>query len=204
MVRVIFDPTVIRLENYFQVGSGPRKGYFEGLPLYQRGYGWFAGAPRQRGAGLGDIFRRLWRVLQPIARGLTPVLKSAGRAVGEEGLAATARILNDVVQGGNLSQSVMNEGKEGVRNLLGRAERKLSTTTTSQSGSGRALRAFEQRENRDRLQGVARDNKRRKLSFNKVILKPDDVIGRFVRAKAIKSNNINNNKKKRSDILGVY
>jgi len=173
MVHVILDPADVRLDGYFQVGGGS---YFEGLPPYQRGYGWFSGTPRQRGSGLGDIFRSFWRVLKPLAKRVGPVLTSAGKAVGEEGLAATARILNDVVQGGDLKQSLVTEGREGVRNLLGRAERKLA----SQSGSG----------------------KKRRKKINKIILKPEDVVGRFVPAKAIKGNL--KNKRKRVDILGAY
>ena len=180
MVRVIFDPADVRLDGYFQVGGGS---YFEGVPPYQRGYGWFAGMPRQRGSGLGDIFRSFWRVLKPLAKRVGPVLSSAGKAVGEEGLAATARILNDVVQGGDLKESVISEGREGVRNLLGRAERKLA----SQKGSGIRARAA---------------SKKKRKTINKIILKPEDVVGRFVPAKAIKGNL--KNKRKRVDILGAY
>ena len=182
MVRVIFDPTDVRLDGYFQVGGGSsgNERYFEGFPPYQRGYGWFAGMPRQRGAGLGDIFRSLWRVLKPLAKRVGPVLSSAGKAVGEEGLAATARILNDVVQGGDLKQSLVSEGREGVRNLLGRAERKLA----SQTGSG------------------SKNNRKKRKTINKIILKPEDVVGRFVPARAIKGNL--KNKRKRVDILGSY
>lgn len=175
MVHEIFDPTSVHLDDgYFhQTGSGGGKGYFEGLPPYQRGYGWFAGMPRQRGEGIGDIFRSLWRVLKPLAKS---TLSSAGKAVGQEGLAATARILNDVVQGGDLKQSLVSEGTEGVRNLLGRAERKLAA---SQKGGG----------------------KKKRKSINKVILKPEDVVGRFVPAKALGRKK---NKRKRVDILGAY
>jgi hypothetical protein len=177
MVHVRFDPTGIRLDGHFQVGGGHPE-YFQGLTPYQRGHGFFVGIPRQRGAGLGDVFRRFWRILKPIAKSLGPVLSSAGKAVGEEGLAAGARVLNDVVQGGDLKQSVLNEGKEGVRNLLGRAERKL----VPQRGGGR---------------------KRGRKSFNKIILKPNDAVGRLVPAKAIGAPE-KKNKRKRIDVLGAY
>ena len=190
MVRVRFDPTDIQLDSYFrssqQVGSGGSANqYFEGLPFYQRWHGggpnWFAGMPRQGGAGLGDIFRSFWRVLKPFAKSLAPVITSAGKAVGQEGLAATSRILNDVVQGGDLKESVLNQGREGVQNLLGRAERKLA----SQRGKG------------------SNQRKRKRQSVSKIILKPEDVIGRFVPAKAIK-NTKNSKKKRHVDALGSY
>lgn len=160
MVHIKFDPNEVRLDDYFQTGLG--LGHFEGLSLYQRGYGYFSGFPRQRGAGIGDIFRRFWRVLKPIATSLAPVVKSAGKTIGQEGLAATARILSDVVQGGNLKESVLSEGREGVRNLLGKAEQKLS-----QTGRGK--------------------NKRKRNSVRTVSLKPNDFIGRTVSRSALKN-----------------
>src|SRR5882724_4927829 len=118
MVYVRFDPSSINYESFFeqQTGSGS---YFEGLPLYQqRGHGYLARFPRQHGEGLGDIFRSFWRFMKPMARKLAPVVASAGKAIGEEGLATTARVLNNVVQGNELKDAITSEGKEGIRNLL--------------------------------------------------------------------------------------
>ena len=40
---------------------------------------------------MGDIFRSLWRFIRPIAANIgkaaVPIAKSAGKAIGEEGLA---------------------------------------------------------------------------------------------------------------------
>lgn len=148
MVHVRFDPSDIGYDSYFQTGSG----YFEGLPLYkQRGYG------NQQGAGLGNLFRQFWRFLKPMAKSLAPVVASAGKAIGEEGLATTARVLNNVVEGGDLKDAISSEGREGVRNLLTRAERKLSR----QKGSGK---------------------RRRKQS---ITFKPNDLVGKSVLKKSV-------------------
>lgn len=93
MVRVIFDGSNLRLDKFYQTGSGGIA-YFEGLPLYQRGYGNLA--YRQRGAGVGTILRNIWHYLQPIASSLKPIASSIGKEIGKEGLAATARVLNKV------------------------------------------------------------------------------------------------------------
>ena len=197
MVRVIFDPSEVQLGfisppkkgiagGEGQFGSGGASNYFEGSPLYQRGYGWFAGMPRQRGAGLGDIFRHLWRVLKPVAKRLAPVLTSAGKAVGEEGLAATARILSNVVEGGELKDAVVNEGKKVMHNLFERVDKKL--IPASQRGAGRHSKKRRQKQQK---------------SASRVILKPDDVVGRFVPAEVITKGK-SKIKRKREDIFGPY
>jgi hypothetical protein len=174
-MHIIFDPSesTLNFGEFIQNGSGS---FYKGLPPYQRGYGWYTGMPPyQRGAGLGDIFRRFWRVLQPIAKGLAPVVSSAGKAIGQEGLATTARVLSDVVQGTDLKEALEAEGRQGARNLLTRAQKKIDGL---QSGSGRK-RAYKKVQKRK----------------NRVILKPsDDLFGRVVRAP----------KRARFDNLGRY
>ena len=124
-MHVRFDPSNISYDKFFQIGSGVSSPqYFEGLPVYfQRGHGLYR---YQSGAGIGDVFRRFWRFLKP-------VMISAGRSIGEEGLATTARVLNNVVDGGNIKEALQTEGKEGIRNLLSKAEQRLS----AQKGQGR-------------------------------------------------------------------
>jgi hypothetical protein len=170
MVHVIFDPSSNLLNSGGQTGGA----YFHGITPYQRGYGpHFVGGRHQRGAGLGDIFRRFWRVLKPM-------LSNAGKAVGEEGLAATARVLTDVVQGAPLKEAVTSQGQEGVRKLLGRAERGLA----QQSGAGRKRKRY---------------YKKKSVSPTKVILKPtDDFVGRLVPAKKL------NKKRQKIDNLGSF
>jgi hypothetical protein len=74
--------------------------------VYQRGRG-FGHYSRQNGAGMGNVFRGVWRFL-------LPYVKQAGKAVGQEGLEAGSRILNNLVQGADLKQTVLQEGQEGV------------------------------------------------------------------------------------------
>jgi len=115
MVRERFDGSTVRLDN-FQLGSG--YSYFEGLPPYQRGYGLLQAS--QRGSGLANIFKSVWRFLKPAVKQLAPVLSEAGKAIGEEGLAATSRVLNDVVKGGNLKEALSTEGREGLQRGRGK------------------------------------------------------------------------------------
>lgn len=106
--------------------NGPGSYFFTGSAPFQRGYGGIGrlhhrrgslGAfhrlvrYRQRGSGIGDILRGLWRIL-------FPVIRKAGHKIGREGLSTGERILNKLSQGENLKQTVISEGKRGVDNLL--------------------------------------------------------------------------------------
>ena len=166
MVRVLFDGSQLRLDN-FQTGGGYSN---------QIGYGsFYVGYPRQRGEGVASILRGLWRYIRPMAL-------SAGKAIGEEGLAATARILNNVVQGGDVKESVESEGRQGLANLLGKAQQKIAP----QKGKG---------------------YKRKLIGRSKPILKPGDLIGRSVPASSIRrtdSGQRKKNNRSRSDIFGIY
>jgi len=185
MVHIIFNGSDVRLENFYQVG-GSGLSFFEGLPLmYQRGYGHFTtGYPlfRQRGNGLGDIFRSLWRVLKPIASNIghtiVPLAKQAGQALGQEGIATSAKVLNKIVEGSNPKEALISEGKEATSRLLERANQSLQRKLQRGTGCHR--------------QGYKRAKKR----GTQIICKPIDYIGRTV--------SLPKAKKQRKDNLGYY
>jgi len=190
-MHVRFNPSEIRYDSYFNqiggsVGSGDIK-YFEGSPVYfQRGHGYYAGyrLPLQTGTGFGDVFRKFWRFLKPVARSLQPIVASAGKAIGEEGLATTARVLNDVVQGTDIKDALANEGREGISNLLGRAQRKL------QKGSGATGKG-----------GIKQQ--RRSRGTESVIFKPNPFVGKSVLKKSAFPAPLTR-KRKRVDAFGPY
>ena len=127
---------------------------------------------------MGDIFRSLWRFIRPIATNIgkaaIPLAKSAGKAIGEEGLATSARILSDIVQGKDIKEAVAEEGREGMRKLMEKASSKLQ----KQQGSGL----------------IKRKRKRR----SPLSLGERHFVGRTVPRKALLA------KKLRSDSLGFY
>ena len=93
MVRVIFDGSNLKLGGHFpQEGSGII-GRFDAASPYQRGYGHFSALARQRGAGVGSVLRNIWRYLRPLASTVSPITTSIGKAVGQEALSTTARVL---------------------------------------------------------------------------------------------------------------
>ena len=63
MVHIVFDTSTARYDDYMQYGGGnpdsEELSVFKGSMPYQRGYG------VQRGAGVGDVFRGLWRFSFP-------------------------------------------------------------------------------------------------------------------------------------------
>ncbi|KAL3096550.1 hypothetical protein niasHT_025072 [Heterodera trifolii] len=86
MVHIVFDPSIAQYDEYVQYGSGLEKDnfdYFRGSSPFQRGYG------IQRGAGVGDVFRGLWRFFLPI-------LRRVGTTVGSEALSTGQRVLERV------------------------------------------------------------------------------------------------------------
>ncbi|KAH7697971.1 hypothetical protein AAVH_34939 [Aphelenchoides avenae] len=99
VMHVIFNPDAIDWHGHLSTQWGGAA-YFEGFPY-------------QRGAGIGSIFGGLFRFL-------LPMLKTAGKEIGREGLSVGARVLGDLAQGKNLRHSVINETSEGLRNLVER------------------------------------------------------------------------------------
>lgn len=69
--------------------------------------GGFVGIPYQRGAGLGSIFRGIFRMV-------TPILKRAAKAAGKQALSVGANVISDVVKGGDITESISKHGKEAM------------------------------------------------------------------------------------------
>lgn len=125
MVHVIFDTSALGYDDYVQTGGGAlgeiTDDYFKGSPPFQRGYG------LQKGAGIGDIFRGLWRFFLPIIR-------RAGTEVSKEALNTGQRILEKVNEGTPLKDAFVSEGKKGVDTVLEKGG------MPKQFGSGRYIK----------------------------------------------------------------
>ena len=121
MVHQIFDPNSVSLDDFVlggpedqlqQIGYGDKFNYFHGIPPYQRGYG-----GRQRGGGVGDVLRFLWRAI-------LPKIKTAGTLLGREALATGSRVLDtlDKSAAGETAATqkseIIKEIKRGVDNVL--------------------------------------------------------------------------------------
>jgi hypothetical protein len=63
-------------------------------------------------------------------KAMAPIAKEAGRAIGQEGIATGARVLNELVQGREAKEAIASEGQEGIKRLLDRASARM------QRGSG--------------------------------------------------------------------
>lgn len=139
MVHVKFNTADVTINDLLnQYGAGGN--YFEGLP-FQRGV--------QRGAGVGDVLRRLWRFVVPLASKAGQALAPLAREVGKEGLMAGSRVLSEVAEGSDVREALAKEGKSSVRRLLKRA--------AGQEGGGR--------------------NKKRRLARSNVIVRPHALDG---------------------------
>lgn len=174
MVHVVYDVNAGGLEKAFpysqygfgalQKGCGP---VFQGI-RYQRGYG--LGHPRQRGHGLGTLLKTFWHFVSPLA-------KSVGKSLTQEGLTSGARILENIAQGADVKDAVVTEGKRAMRSLAQATSDEIKRKQ-SQSGSGGI--------------GPAPRKKRRVRSVN-----AKRIVGRSALGSAVK-------KRRRADNLGIY
>ena len=118
-----FDPKQV---NWINLVVSANNNDNESLMMQGRGSFQFRGMPYQRGAGIGSIFRSLWRFLLPIGR-------KAGEAIGRQGLESGVHILSDVLEGRNPREAAIDHGRVGARKLLDKASAHLGR---QQRGSG--------------------------------------------------------------------
>jgi len=106
-MHIVFDVNEVTLDKYYQQGSG--FSYFDGAsPFRQRGHG-------QRGQGVGRVFRNLLRYFGPLVR-------SSGKALGQESMEAGARMLTDIATGSDVKKAVVKQSSQALQNIIGRAQ----------------------------------------------------------------------------------
>ncbi|CAK5044043.1 unnamed protein product [Meloidogyne enterolobii] len=105
MVHILFDTNTVSYDDFLPMrGDGVSDEYFKGAAPFQRGYG-------QKGAGVGDIMRGIWRYFLPI-------MKKVGTTVSEEALNTGQRALSRVIQGEPVKEALVSEGKKGIDTVL--------------------------------------------------------------------------------------
>jgi hypothetical protein len=112
-----------------QYYSGQQKGGGD-FPVY-------VGRARQRGHGIGDIFRKIWQFISPVFKTIAPHALRAG-----------ANIVEDVSSGNSWKDSTVKHGPSILKQIpqaisAGMAARK------SQSGSGNRRRHTSKKRKRD-------------------------------------------------------
>lgn len=117
------------------------------LSQAQHGAG-FTGLQYQRGAGIGNLFRQVWRFLLPVAA-------SAGKTLGREALAAGANFASDVLAGTAPKVAMKKHGKVAASNLLSKAATKVR-------GGGKRKKKRKTPINRKRKSKTAGAGKKRK------------------------------------------
>lgn len=75
----------------------------------------FHGSQFQRGAGLGNFFRSLFRVAVPVLR---QAAKATAARVGKQAVSAVGHIAADVAGGAKLKDTLLSRGKEAASNVL--------------------------------------------------------------------------------------
>jgi hypothetical protein len=95
----------------------------------------YVGFTDRRGAGLGDVFGRLFSFLLPVA-------KDVAKNVGREALQTGSQILSDIAEdpSGNVGKILKTRGMEAVKKAVARRKKKKATgtgrKTTNRRGRG--------------------------------------------------------------------
>lgn len=208
-MHIDFDPNNVDWHHLIQPTSVEKQ--FGG----GAGYTPFAGLPYQRGAGIGSIFRSLLRFLIPIG-------KEAGAAIGRQGLESGVRVLNGVLEGRDLQQSLKDEGRSGLKNLLDKASNNLTKRNeeAAQTGSGNTAFDFKRYKRELSSQSHANMNSFHKETFPQKTINRNkrgskslhSTIGPPLLPTSSRKRPLNNNKsldlgkqrKLRIDSLGIY
>jgi len=146
MVHIIFDTSTVGYDDFIQNPLNIQEGnglegignslnnytYFKGASPFQRGYG------LQGGAGVGDVFRGLWRFFLPLVR-------RVGTTVTAEALNTGQRVLERVNQGDSIKDALTSEGKKGLDTLLekGGVPKQFGTGSRRKSIKGRKTNSFQ-------------------------------------------------------------
>jgi hypothetical protein len=99
MTHVFVDPDSVNWSGF--LNTSDQTGGGSGGPAY------FAGTKYMRGFG----------VFHNIARFLTPIAKNLAYAAGSEGVQAGQRVLKDLTEGKNFSESMKEHAAKGITNL---------------------------------------------------------------------------------------
>jgi hypothetical protein len=84
----------------------------------------YVGRPRQRGHGIGDIFRSIWRFFSPVLKTIAPHALRAG-----------ANIVEDVSTGNSWKDSAVKHGPSVLKHIPNSISAAMAARN-SQSGSG--------------------------------------------------------------------
>lgn len=127
-MHVDFDPFKVDWDSFSSGGAGVVAGDIS--MQYGGEYAFFRGLPYQRGSGIGSVLRSF------MMRYLLPIGKEIGVAIGRQGLESGNRVLGNVLEGKDLKESLVTEGKAGLKNLLEKAARNVDVQRQKQKGEG--------------------------------------------------------------------
>ena len=88
------------------------------LSQTKQGGAGFTGLEYQRGGGLGNVFRNIFKIV-------LPYMKRVGKELGNEALRTGALLASDIVAGQEIRKSAKDRVKAGTSNLLRKAANKL-------------------------------------------------------------------------------
>jgi len=91
----------------------------------------FKGNRYQRGAGIGNILKGLFRMVLPLA-------KTAGKVIGKQALESGTDLLSDILKGDTVKSSLKRHGRQAVGKLVDKGAKRL--VRKIQTGQGLGVR----------------------------------------------------------------
>ena len=114
MGRIRYIPNQRALDDYYLHQTGGGDFYFKG-PTHQRGH------------GLGGIFGRLFRAAIPVFKNtVSPLIKRGAKAVAREALTTGVGVASDLLDGGNLQESIERRGQSAAKRLMQKGTAKMN------------------------------------------------------------------------------
>ena len=135
--------------------------HFFNTQVAQSGHGFFRGRLYQRGYGLGNIFRGLFKIL-------SPVVKKVGKSVGKQALHTGAQIAGDWAEGKDIKASTKRRAKEGFSHLAKKVAKQTGTGTRKRLVKGpQKGKGLGRRKNCARKAPIGRKKKTPRLGVQK-------------------------------------
>ena len=104
-------------------------------PQVGSGLSGFEGMRYQRGAGLGNIFKKFYSWILPIFKThALPAIKSGAKTIGKEAIKSVANFANDAFEGQDIESSIKNRTNEAFSSIANDVKKQILEQQQTDSG----------------------------------------------------------------------
>ncbi len=113
--------------------------FWEDYLMQGGGLNAFAGVPFQRGAGLGGLFKGLFRLVSPLLKKALPLAKTVGLDIGKRVVEGGADIIGDISEGQRFGDAVKKSIKRKSAQAFGDVRKRIADELQSGQGIGNRI-----------------------------------------------------------------